>query len=397
MRGRPRVRVASLAAVVGLVLCATVAAGSWLMGPVEWNDSDSLFYEAQRLELLGRTAHEARFEVFSSDKAQSVAVNEDDADPPHVLNPTWVEYSAQFYRRRWTVPLIGAWLDPALGEHSLEVASFLGYLALGPSLFLLLVRRYSRRTSFLVAAFCLILPPVYKWSTFMGVDSWGLVFEVLAFVGLLCVAERGLRWLPLWIGAMLALSFTRDAAIALLLGVCWIAWRQRRSRPSRARNALLFLTGIAAALPAVLLFRASLRDQLAYVIGNYYVPTDPSWSYVLRGYPGQIRATMVRDLGYPLDFPLVAAVPIYVGMAALVALVVVFLLRAPHVPYFDVHRGAVIGYAVFLAFAANPQGYRLELVALPTLAVALAWGADVGPNWLRTRRPRTGVAVTAPS
>ena len=93
MRGRPRVRVASLAAVVGLVLCATVAAGSWLMGPVEWNDSDSLFYEAQRLELLGRTAHEARFEVFSSDKAQSVAINEDDADPPHVLNPTWVEYS----------------------------------------------------------------------------------------------------------------------------------------------------------------------------------------------------------------------------------------------------------------------------------------------------------------
>ena len=151
-------------------------------------------------------------------------------------------------------PLIGAWLDPALGEHGLEVASFLGYLALGPSLFLLLVRRYSRRTSFLVAAFCLILPPVYKWSTFMGVDSWGLVFEVLAFVGLLCVAERGLRWLPLWIGAMLALSFTRDAAIALLLGVCWIAWRQRRSKPSRARNAVLFLTGIAAALPAVLLF-----------------------------------------------------------------------------------------------------------------------------------------------
>ena len=35
MRGRPRVRVASLAAGVGLVLCATVAAGSWLMGPVE--------------------------------------------------------------------------------------------------------------------------------------------------------------------------------------------------------------------------------------------------------------------------------------------------------------------------------------------------------------------------
>ena len=110
------------------------------------------------------------------------------------------------------------------------------------------------------------------------------------------------------------------------------------------------------------------------MIGNYYVPTDPSWSYVLHGYPGQIRATMARDLGYPLDFPLVAAVPIYVGMAALVALVVVFLLESAARSLLRLHRGAVIGYALFLAFAANPQGYRLELVALPTLAVALASG-----------------------
>jgi hypothetical protein len=49
----------------------------------------------------------------------------------------------------------------------------------------------------------------------------------------------------------------------------------------------------------------------------------------------------------------------------------------------DVHRGAVIGYVLFLAVAASPQGYRLELTGLPTLAVALAWGADIAarPGW----------------
>jgi hypothetical protein len=381
-----KIRVKLVGAVGGLMLIAAIASASWLVGPLDWNNSDSLFYEAQRLELLGRTAEEARHEVFSGEKAQAVALIENQADPPHVLHPEWVEYSAQFYRRRWSVPLLGAWLDPVFGERSLQVTSVLGYLALGPSLFALLTRRFTVRTGFLVSSFCLVLPPVQKWSTIVGVDSWGLVFEVLAFVGLVCVIDRGLRWLPLWIAALVALSFTRDAGIALLLGVAWIAWRGRRSSDETARNVVLLTTGLAAVLPPLVIFRASVRDQLSYVINNYFIPNDRSWGFIIEGYPDQLRSTTRWNLSYPLDFPLPIAIPIYAAMITLVALVAVFLLRAPRDPYFDLHRGAVVGYGVFLALAANPQGYRLELVALPTLAIALAFCTDCARRWWNEAR-----------
>ena len=79
-------RGATVSCVAALVAIAVAAGVSWLPGPLEWNDSDSLFYEAQRLELLGRTADEAVTEVFGGEKARAVAVIEDDADPPHVLD-----------------------------------------------------------------------------------------------------------------------------------------------------------------------------------------------------------------------------------------------------------------------------------------------------------------------
>ena len=370
-----------------LLAIATIASASWLAGPLAWNNSDSLFYEAQRLEVRGRSAEDARREVFSSDKALAVALIENQADPPHVLDHGWVEYSAQFYRRRWTVPLLGAALDPAVGDRSLQIASFLGYLALGPALFLLLLRRFRARLAFAVAAFCLLLPPVQKWSTIMGVDSWGLAFEVLAFLGFAYVIDRGVRWLPLWIAALVALAFTRDAGIALVLGVAWVTWRGRGSADVR-RNLSLLASGVAAVVPPLLLFKTSVRDQLAYQINNYFVPTDTSWGFVIEGYPGQVLSTLERNLRYPLDFPLPVALPIYAGMIVLVALTVLFLVRAPRDPYFDVHRGAVVGYVIFLAAAANPQGYRLELIAVPTLAVTISYWAARALEW-RAERSRS--------
>ena len=114
MRGRG----ATLCCVVGLVALAALAGGAWAVAPVEWKDSDSLFYEAQRLELLGRSSDEAVAEVFGGDKARAVAVIENDANPPHVLDPSWVEYSTQFYRRRWSVPAMGAAIDPIFGDRA---------------------------------------------------------------------------------------------------------------------------------------------------------------------------------------------------------------------------------------------------------------------------------------
>jgi hypothetical protein len=390
--GTPRHGLATAVAIVLLMAVSTLASAGWLVGDVHWNNSDSLFYEAQRLEVLGRSAGGAREEVFSSEKARAVALIENQADPPHVLDHAWVEYSAQFYRRRWTVPVIGASIDPIVGERSLQVASFLGYLALGPALFALLRRRFTVRLSFLVAAFCLLLPPVQKWSTIMGVDSWGLAFEILAFLGFVCVIDRGLRWLPLWVAALIALAFTRDAGIALLLGVAWITWRGRASGATR-RNLALLASGIAAVAPPLLIFRTPVRDQLAYVINNYFIPTDRTWGFVIEGYPRQFWSTLEWNLGYPLDFPLPLAVPIYAGMIALVVLTLWFLIRSPRDPYFDVHRGAVVGYAIFLALAANPQGYRLELIAVPTLAVALSYWADRALGWRRAVRRTPGPRI----
>jgi hypothetical protein len=394
---RTRGRWATLCYAVALFALAAIAGGAWLVGPLEWKDSDSLFYEAQRLELLGRSADEAVAEVFDGDKARAVAVIENDADPPHVLDPPWVEYSTQFYRRRWSVPAMGAAIDPIFGDRSLQVVAFVGYLALGPAIFLLLLRRYARLLAAGVSAVCLLLPPVHKWSLFLGVDSWGLVFEMLAFLGLVALLAGGASgrgWWAVWIGSMLALSVTRDATVALLLGTAWVAWRERHRIDVRRRNLLVLGTGVAASVPAVLLFHASVKNQLAYVINGYYVPDDTSWGYVLRGYPAQLGDTLERNLSYPLDYPLPVALVLYVGLAALAALVVVFLLRAPREPYFDVHRGAMIGYVLFLGVAANPQGYRLELIGLPTLAVALAWGvgAAFGNLWRDTRLARSVVS-----
>ena len=63
---------------------------------------------------------------------------------------------------------------------------------------------------------------------------------------------------------------------------------------------------------------------------------------------------------------------------------------------FDVHRGAMIGYVLFLAVAANPQGYRLELIGLPTLAVALAWCLPAVERTLRgVLRPQTAPPATS--
>src|SRR5215216_5492660 len=82
----------------------------------------------------------------------------------------------------------------------------LGYLLVGPVLFLLLRRRFSTGLSAGLALACTLAPPVYKWSLGMRVDSWGLMLESLGFLAALLVKDEGRRWLPLWVAAIAALS-----------------------------------------------------------------------------------------------------------------------------------------------------------------------------------------------
>jgi hypothetical protein len=340
-------------------------------------DPDALFYEAQADELQGVPQERALDRWLTGSEAREIAR---DLDKPEgvvrVLDPDWVEYTKRFYRRRWVVPGMAAAVEPAAGGERLRAASMAGYLLIGPLLFVLLRRRFAVGTSLAVAVACILLPPLIEHGTAWGVDSWGLVFELLALIFLvLAVDSRSLRWLPAWAAAMVVLSFTRDNTLVPLFAIGWLLWVQRRDPEARRRNAALGASGLLASLPAPLLFGTPLRDQLAYVINDFAIPTDTSWGYILSHYPEQVARVVYFDLRYvtehaftPLVTPLLALM-----LGALALALVSLLLRSPREdPYFRTMRAGVFGGLALLAIAANYQSYRLELVWLPAVAVGAA-------------------------
>ena len=94
-------------------------------------------------------------------------------------------------------------------------------------------------------------------------DSWGLALEIVAFAAALLALDRGRRWLLLWIGAIALLAFTRDSTWIPVLAAGWCALRYRTRVP-----VALFVTGVVAALPALLVFTTPVRDLLALLVNN---------------------------------------------------------------------------------------------------------------------------------
>jgi len=365
--------------------------------------SDALFYEAQTEELEGATAQEGRQEWFSGPEASAAAVDEDEPeDKVRVLDPDWVEYSAQFYRRRWVVPAMAAAVDPVAGDERLRVVSAAGYLLIGPLLFLLLRLRFSPRTSLLVAAACILLPPVIDFCTDRGVDSWGLALEAASMLFLALAVERDLVWVVPFGIAMAVLAFTRDNTLAPLAGIALLLWRQRADLGARRRNLALTATGLAASLPAPLIFGTPLRDQLAYAIDAFDVPTDTSWGYIVTHYPNAAAHVGYYDLRYVVEhaFSWVATPFLAVMLAGLAGSLWVLLRHAPREdPYFTLAQGAFLGGLALLIVAVNYQSYRLELIWLPCVAGGAAlWIARQSgvPKTLRSQNemPYTVARVT---
>lgn len=338
-------------------------------------DSDGLFYEVQQLEIEGHGSAEATHEVFTSPLAHEVAGIEDQK-VRRVLDPAWVDYSTQFYQRRWLVPAIAAAIDPAVGHRSgvaLRIASLAGYVLLAPLLFLLLRRRFSPLASIGVTAVCLLAPPVYRCATGILVDSWGVALETLAILSVVLVKDLGRRWLALWVVTLLALSITRDASMIVLLGVLLLAVVERRDREKLKTNLWLLGTGAAAALPVFFLGGAPVRRNLAYIMNDYLIPPDDSWSFVASNYLGQLRATIDGNLSYPLQFnPVLAAILYTMVVGALVGILVVLSRPSRGDFYAILAKSLIPGCVVLLLIANNPQAYRLELVFLPICAIGLA-------------------------
>jgi NADH:ubiquinone oxidoreductase subunit K len=93
---------------------------------------------------------------------------------------------------------------------------------------------------------------------------------------------------------------------------------------------------------------------------------------VIAGYPGQLWATVEGNLTYPLDHGAAGLVLYLIVAAALIAIGLVAMHRPRGDAYWLMAHGAILGSVILLLVAANPQGYRLELVFVPVIACGFA-------------------------
>jgi hypothetical protein len=343
-----------------LVLALAVAVDGW-RSPTRWMP-DSYFYRAQVLQLQGVDKEESLARAFSTPRSaeerraeQSLPVYQ-----RKLSNPDWVEGSAQFYERRWLVPAIAAALDPWLGEDGLEAASLAGYVAIVPFLFLLLRLWFRPLVAGLAAGTVLLVEPLRMWSETPLTDSWGVALESAAVAAACLVLMRGPRWLAAWIPAVLLLGFTRDAA-AFVVGATVVVLLVRRDRTT----VWLVGTGIAAALPPLLLFGAPLVEAIAYPLTGYYPAPDADWGFVADRYWPGLKTLVREDLGYLADHPVSAAILVG-GMLSLALL-----------PRTEDRRhvyvwAAAVGSLLYLLVSPGYQELRLELVVVPFVALGLA-------------------------
>jgi hypothetical protein len=357
-------------------------------GPdVRWAP-DSLFYLAQKREAQGVERSAALREVFASAGAAELKRGERDLPPRlrRIDNPAWQRYSSRFYRRRWTVPVLAAAVEPLFGERSIEDPSLLGWALLAPLLFLLLRRRFATGLAAAVAVFCSVLPPLF----FVGpVPSTDLLALSLLVGGLLVawqVRSRGLRWLAAWVLVVLVLSFTRDANVVLIAAAGWLALRERSRRA-----VVLLVSGVLASLPAPLLFSAPVRDNLAYTFNAYRIPTDASWGTILGEYPQHLARVVRYDIEYPLDSgaPVIASL---MGVVVIAGLVTLYARSDHDDPFLVLARGAGVGGLVTVLLAVNYSNGRLELVLVPSIAIGVALVGERIAERVRLRGTRARAA-----
>ena len=354
-------------AAIGIIAAALVALSCLAVwpafhDPVEWTP-DALYYQARVLELRGEDNTVDK--VFEGPLAADLRTR----DPGHTGNKTWVDYNEPFYERRVAVPLAAAALYPVTEERSLLDLSLVGYIAAVLALFGLLLLRFRITVAATVAAGAALLPPLTHHSSFPLTDSWGLALEIVALGAAILALERGLGWLPLWIGAIALLSFTRDSMWIPILAVGWCALRSRSRTP-----VTLFATGVAAALPALLLFSTPVRDLLALLVNDSEPSADTSWGFIIGHYPGALVELLRANVGFLRRGEWYTALFLVGGVLALLLLV----WRRREVRDTTttlMTAGAVLALGYVLA-APVFSAFRLELVFVPMAAWGVALAAE---------------------
>lgn len=348
----------------GLACLACLAVWPAFGEPVEWTP-DALYYQARLLELRGAEEQEALSHVFEGPLSSELRAR----DPRHTGSAEWVAYNAPFYERRVAVPLAGAALYPVAEDRSLLYLSLAGFVASIAALFVFLLLRFSLLVAGGVAVAAIFLPALEHHSSFPLTDSWGLALELAAFAAAVLALDRGLRWLPLWIGAIALLAFTRDSTWIPILAVAWcaVAYRSRRA-------AWLFGSGVAAALPALLLFEAPVRRLLALLVNGSDLPSETSWGFIVSRFPGAVVDLARANGGFLRDGQWYTGLFLVGGVLMLLA---VWLRgrRRPQVTTTLMGAGAVVSLAYVLA-APVFSAFRLELVFVPMAAYGIASFAE---------------------
>lgn len=353
------------AVAVALAALACLAVWSAWSDPVEWTP-DALFYEAQLLEFRGADEKAAIEQVFEGPLSAELRAR----DPGHTGDAGWVAYNEPFYERRVALPLAGAALEPVAEERSLLLLSLVGYVAAVLALFGLLLLRFRLALAAVLAGAAALLPPLTEHSSYPLTDSWGLALEIIALGAAVLAFDRGLRWLPLWVGAIALLSFTRDSTWIPVLAAGFCALRYRSRIP-----VTLFATGVAAALPALLLFRTPVRELLALLVNDSEPSADTSWGFIASNYPGALVELVRANVGFLRRGEWYTALYLVGGVLALLLLV----WRKPATRSATstlMTAAAVFGLGYVLA-APVFSAFRLELVFVPMAAWGLALGSEL--------------------
>ena len=331
--------------------------------PVSWTP-DALYYQAQLLEIRGADHDEAIAKTFEGPLSAELRGR----DPLHTGNPKWVAYNEPFYERRLALPLAGAALYPAEHDRSLLDLSLAGYVAAILAVFGLLLLRFRLAIAAAVALATAFLPPLLHHSSFPLTDSWGVALEATAFAAAILTLDRDRRWLALWVPAILVLSFTRDSTWIPVLAAGWCAWRLR------SRSAVwLFGTGVAAALPALLVFRVPVQNLLALLVNDGNVPSDTSWGFIVRHYPGAVVDLIRANAGFLRDGEWYTAI-YFLGAGLL--LVLCLLRQRRRDPVLTLMAAAAVLSVLYVLAAPSFSAFRLELAFVPVAAYAFALAAQ---------------------
>ncbi len=365
-----RKRGLSLLVAAALAVTALLTMSGTLSDPVRWSP-DGLFYQARSLELQGADRNEALERVFQGPLGAEMRR----VDPDRSGDPAWVSYNAKFYERRIAVPAAAAALEPVAGDRAILDISVAGFVAAILAIFALLLLRFRLPVAAVVTLATIALPALRHHSSFPLTDSWGVALQTGAFIAGLLALERGPRWLLPWTAAILLLSFTRDSVWIPIIAALGVTLTQR-SRDSVA----LLGCGVAAALPALLIFSLPLQDLLATMLNGIQPSADTSWGFIADRYPGAFADLLQADGGHVRDGAWYSAAFLAAGLALL------FLLgwgrrRTPTTTFLQGGALAGLGYVLVVPIF---SAFRLELVLVPMAAYGLALGAD----WAIERLPR---------